>query len=158
MIPPAPRCAVDLGIGLGNAMALVDGDPALRVGLDYNAGMIRLAAEQLPNVSLIQTDVRHLPLRADSVDLVLCVGLSEYLADIEALVKDIGDVLVPGGHAVFTISHRNSLTWLRMLFGHRIYPRSRDEIEDAFGANQLSVIKRIHSQLQHQYLIRKDEQ
>jgi ubiquinone/menaquinone biosynthesis C-methylase UbiE len=111
-------------------MALVDGDPALRVGLDYNAGMIRLAAEQLPNVSLIQTDVRHLPLRADSVDLVLCVGLSEYLADIEALVKDIGDVLVPGGHAVFTISHRNSLTWLLLA---RTSCRSSSEFTRSFS-------------------------
>lgn len=95
-----PTVVVDLGCGTGQltrrlAERFPDADV---VGIDSSAGMLDEAAGRVGlSATLIRADAHHLPLRAASVDVVVCTESFHWYRDQARVTAGLNDVLRPGG-------------------------------------------------------------
>jgi len=104
--------ATVLEIGAGAAqcsrwLAAVGASP---VALDLSAGQLRHARQQGLEagiaVPLLQADATRLPLRTGGVDIACSAfGAVPFVADSEALHREVARVLRPGGRWVFSVNH-----------------------------------------------------
>ncbi|MDZ7335724.1 MAG: class I SAM-dependent methyltransferase [candidate division KSB1 bacterium] len=148
------KTVIDLGTGTGNALQFCE-HALLSIGIDANRTMLDFARRKRSKSDFIQADVRFLPLKDGSVDLVVAVGISEYLSDLNPLFKEMVRILSKSGYCIFTFSPTGIMTNLRALFGHKIYPRNLDEIEKLALFWQLKSIKRGNTWMQRQILFQK---
>jgi malonyl-CoA O-methyltransferase len=98
------RRALDLACGSGRYLKqLSAGQAAFAFGLDFSGPMLaRATALRQP---LIQADMRHLPLAAGSVELVVCGLAVGHVADLGQVVAEMARVLAPGGVVVYSDFH-----------------------------------------------------
>lgn len=148
------KTIIDLGTGTGNALQFCE-QAFLSIGIDANQAMLHFARRNRPKSHFIQADVRSLPLKSGSADLVLAVGISEYLSDLNVLFQEIVRILSHAGYCIFTFSPIGIMTNLRALLGHKIYPRTLDEIEKLASAWHLKSIKRGRTWMQRQILFQR---
>ncbi len=145
---------IDLGTGIGNVLQyLIDFKHV--VGVDFTLSMLLLARQSYPGVKLIQADALLLPIKTNSVHLVIAIGLSEYLLDIEAFFKEAFRILKYSGFLVFTFSPRGIWSQLRLLLGHTIYPRTLDEIITIAMRERFQIVENSYSLMQGQVLVKK---
>ena len=100
---------LDIGCGTGNAL---DGFPRDRIsvtGLDPVPEMIRVAALRHPEDDYLVGQIEQLPFRDGSADVVLCLGVLEYLADPLVGLTEIHRVLRGDGHLIVSFPNRKSL-------------------------------------------------
>jgi SAM-dependent methyltransferase len=75
-------------------------------GIDFSAGMLRVARRNHPDVPLVQADMQAAwPFRDDVFDVVLCALVGEHLDWLEVVTREMRRVLVAGGRAVFSVYH-----------------------------------------------------
>lgn len=100
--------------GLGHRVAVIDPSP------DALAALGRRARELGVEVSGQQGDLSDLLdlVGADAVDLVLCHGVLEVVADPAAALAGIREVLRPGGHLSLVVAQRHAAVVARAMAGH----------------------------------------
>ncbi len=97
---------LDAGCGTGGHLEMMKAVGATVVGLDFSAGMLQHARRGHPGTPLLRADLScELPLRAGSLDAVLCALIGEHLENLEILFLEFFRVLRPGGRAVFSVYH-----------------------------------------------------
>jgi ubiquinone/menaquinone biosynthesis C-methylase UbiE len=118
-------------------------------------------------VRAIEGDVRDLSFADDSFDLVLAVGVTEWLASLEHPLSEIGRVLRPGGFTIITADnswnlhsvldplynpllsslrgrmHRVLQRVLGIPLGPRYYQRSVQQLDSCLRRSQLEKIRRM---------------
>jgi ubiquinone/menaquinone biosynthesis C-methylase UbiE len=147
--------ALDLATGRGWSLDLIPKDISNVYALDQSAEMVRLVQVKYPHAEAIQCDALSTPYASGSMDIILCVGLSEYISDLQMLLAEIIRLLSNDGCAIITSSPPNLLNQLRKFMGHQIYLRSVSTIEEMFDNQGFFIIKKNHSTIQDQYLITK---
>lgn len=102
-IQPGMRVA-DLGCGVGmvtQVLAELVGRAGEVVGVDFSAAQVAQARAQLPrevrNVQFIQASATDTRLERESFDLVYCRFLLIHLAEPEAALREMHDLLQPDG-------------------------------------------------------------
>jgi arsenite methyltransferase len=101
---------IDLGSGAGNDCFVAraeTGETGKVIGIDFTPAMLdkaRLNAEKLHfnNVEFRQGDIEHMPVTANTADVVVSNCVLNLVPDKDAVFKEIYRVLKPGGH--FSIS------------------------------------------------------
>ena len=101
---------VDLGSGAGNDCFVArrsTGATGKVIGIDFTPAMIEKAranAEKMAyhNVEFRQGDIEHMPITANSADVVVSNCVLNLVPNKHAVIQDIFRVLKPGGH--FSIS------------------------------------------------------
>ncbi|HVM89622.1 MAG TPA: arsenite methyltransferase [Puia sp.] len=101
---------IDLGSGAGNDCFIARAETGERgkvIGIDFTPAMIEKAranAEKLKynNVEFRQGDIEHIPITANTADVVLSNCVLNLVPDKDKAVSEIYRVLKPGGH--FSIS------------------------------------------------------
>jgi SAM-dependent methyltransferase len=103
----AGRSFVDLGCGMGTFTIEAAARGAAAVGIDPAPAAVRAAQavaglEKAETAAFIQGDAVLLPLRDDSVDVVLAADLTEHLDDVTLarVLREAGRVLLPDGRLV----------------------------------------------------------
>ena len=117
--------------------------------------MLKRSRRNFPNVHLIWADILYLPFSVSTFNLLLCVGVSEYIEDKEKLLKNVYISLKPGGMAIITISTCHFLNYLRNIIGHRIFILSALEFELYLERYNLKIMEKVQTTLQIQYLVQK---
>ena len=106
LAPQAGERILDAGCGTGahlRAMAKAKSTP---IGVDFSIGMLRVARESCPRVSLVQADLnRGVPLAPSTCDAALCSLVSEHITALPDLMRDLFTVVRPGGRLVFSAFH-----------------------------------------------------
>jgi SAM-dependent methyltransferase len=107
---------LDYGCGEGRYFpVLTDAFPsAAIVGCDVSHTAVERAKALHPDGTFLPMRDEHVPLGAQSVDLVLSIEVLEHVADVGLATQEIGRVLRPGGVALLTTPCANpwSLEWI----------------------------------------------
>src|SRR6266705_1756754 len=107
VIPPSSR-VLDAGCGSGvMAAKLMDGGYAVW-GIDFAEPMIRQARALCGSHQFAVGDIEHIPFPDNAFDVVVSLGVIEYLESDEQALREIRRVLKPGGRAVIAISNGSS--------------------------------------------------
>ena len=104
------QTVIDLGSGAGNDAFVARhevGDSGKVIGIDFTPAMIQKAranAEKLGfnNVEFRQGDIEHMPVTAQTADVIVSNCVLNLVPNKEGVFKEIYRVLKPGGH--FSIS------------------------------------------------------
>jgi len=106
-IPPCSKI-LDAGCGPGvMAGKLMERGYAVW-GIDFAEPMIRKARELCGSDQFGVGDVEHIPFPDNTFDVVVSLGVIEYLESDEQALREIRRVLKPGGRAVIAISNGRS--------------------------------------------------
>jgi ubiquinone/menaquinone biosynthesis C-methylase UbiE len=143
---------LDLACGTGDYLGQL-GDGRV-YGLDYSQEMLRIASGR-GGAMLVLGDAHHLPFKAGCLDLVVCIGLLEYLGDVEAVLREIGRVLRKNGHGVVSYSRKSPLNLLRYLLGSRVNLCTGEELAISLNKCSLEWVSGRELLLQGQVLCRK---
>jgi ubiquinone/menaquinone biosynthesis C-methylase UbiE len=149
------KTVCDLGVGRGHSLDLVTGTYPWKVAIDKSMSMIRNTINNYSGTHFLLGDVLNLPIKDSSFDLVICIGLMEYLADIDSLIAQIYPTLKHKAFLLITSSPNNIFTFLRVLNGHRIYARNSTDIEKQFLKYHFEILDVQITPMQHQYLLQK---
>ncbi|MBE2315624.1 methyltransferase domain-containing protein [Solirubrobacter sp. CPCC 204708] len=127
----AERVVLDLGAGTGHHLAgVLDALPgALGIALDTSRPALRHAARAHADIAAIVADVwAPLPLRDDTVDLVLDVFSPRNAAEMARVLR-------PGGTALVVIPTPEHLAELSELHGVHVDPAKVERLERTVGAH-----------------------
>ena len=145
----------DLGVGRGNSLLLVPEIITHRFAMDRSLNMLKHTRMDFPDQLFINANVLNIPVKNETFDLIFCIGLLEYITDLDSLFDQIYVILKSEGYALVSYSPKNMLASLRILRGHRIYPRKRNEIYNCIREHRFELLKFELTPLQHQCLIQK---
>ena len=111
-----PRSALDVGCGTGIFAARLDRElvPGWVTGCDLSGGMLAEAATRSRRVGWVRGDSARLPLRARSVDAVVCTQAFHFF-DQPAAWAEFRRVLNPGGHALVGMINPSTVAAARRL-------------------------------------------
>ncbi len=153
-ISVAGKKVIDIGTGTGNVLPFL-GKAEFIAGIDISLTMLISVRQAFPNIHRVQADAVSLPLKSKSADVVIAVGLVEYMKNVDHFLDNVSFVLKDGGYAVVTFSPKGLSAKARLLLGHSIYPRSLDEII-ALAKNRNFIVKHhCASLMQQQILLHK---
>jgi SAM-dependent methyltransferase len=94
---------LDVGTGTGTAAALALGEGRRVIGLDGAAGMLEIAAHEVPEAELIEADFTTIPLDDGSVDVLLAVHALLFATDRVATLREWLRVTAPGGRMSLSV-------------------------------------------------------
>lgn len=101
-----PRIVLDLGSGTGNYLGLLArdlGDCWNPIGIDLSNRMLSVARHRLDSrCSLVQADIRQLPIADQSIGIVLMNRVASHIPNLRDVVAEISRVLSPGCHLVIS--------------------------------------------------------
>jgi SAM-dependent methyltransferase len=104
-----PLRILDVGCGTGDVL---DGIPRTRVrvtGIDFVREMVATAARGHPDDRFVVGDAASLPVAAESIDVVVCLGVLEYLPGPATALASIHRTLRGGGSLIVSFPNRGSL-------------------------------------------------
>jgi ubiquinone/menaquinone biosynthesis C-methylase UbiE len=102
--------AMDIGVGAGRILEALASRGFTTYGADFSIGMIQNCRELIAKKGksrisgFIASDVENLPIRNDSLDLLTCMGVFEYLKNDQKGMSELFRVLKPGGHAILVVA------------------------------------------------------
>jgi ArsR family transcriptional regulator len=100
---PENAIVADLGCGTGRTAARLGPWVGKVIGIDSSAAMLKAAkarTEGLENVELRRGDLTAIPIDTATCDTALLMLVLSYVAEPEAVLKELARILKPGGRAV----------------------------------------------------------
>ena len=146
----------DLAVGRGHSLPLLPNTAQVKLAIDKSFTMITLTKPAHPNIQFIQADVSYLPFKSVTFDLVLCVGLLEYLPDTQRLLAELYTILKINGYLLLTSTPKSRINYFRFISGHKLYLRSREEVENDILCHSFQIIGTESTSSQDQFLLRKE--
>ena len=124
MLEPRKR-GVLLDVGCGSGIHLVHFAPLFKkvVGVDYSDSMLDLARKELQHIpkskwQLVNSDTANLPFAKSQFNVVIAMGLLDYVDSPSEVLRECRQVLKPQGTIIFSIPKKPSLFgFLRSPFG-----------------------------------------
>ena len=104
--PQSGEQIVDIGCGPGllvHELAAAVGDTGRIVGADSSAPMIELAenrCSQFSNVAFVESDATNLDIEDAGTDVVICIQVLLYIADVDKALAEMHRILKPDGRAI----------------------------------------------------------
>lgn len=145
--------AVDLGTGTGSCLRLIPPDIVRVFAIDNAAEMVALTRREHKEVEVCLGDACSTPYPNNSMDLILCIGLSEYLKDCDSLLSEIKRIIRTSGTAIFTSSPPNLINHLRKIIGHSLFLRTQSDTKKQISQNGFLVLSINRTAIQDQFLI-----
>jgi len=103
---PRLNSVLEIGTGEGNLSVLLAGRCGNYVGLEFDAGACRVAAERLFLAHpVVRGDARRLPFKPASFSGVVCLEVLEHLGDFRAGIRNIHQCLQKDGRAIISVPY-----------------------------------------------------
>jgi SAM-dependent methyltransferase len=115
-IPANAQC-IDIGCGVGSNLGLFQSLGFQMVGVDSEIYSLLYARKRFPTLALVSGDLLKLPLRPNSIDLIIGTDILEHLAEDALGIKEIHRALKKGGKVLFTVPAFNFLWGIQDVVG-----------------------------------------
>lgn len=145
---------LDIGCGTGNAIELINGQP-VKIGVDASLPMLRQLKSYQPATLPVCADIRFLPFKPGSADLILAIGVFEYFDAIDGLLVGLAGILKSDGVLIFTTACKNVINLLRNILGQLIYPLELRQVTKILETMPFKKLRCQKSSLQYQFFVRK---
>lgn len=150
---------LDLGIGTGRSLKTIVGRGHNITGIDISHAMLRRARRQYPRARLMRADLNQsIPLSKDArFDLVLAVGVFEFVREINMVIQGATRHLRPQGFLCFTFEelieghalqkyHRSTRGWgltrhVPQILSFSVFRHKLPEVESILISNGFSVVR-----------------
>jgi ubiquinone/menaquinone biosynthesis C-methylase UbiE len=153
-IPPAQTRALDIGCGTGNVLGIMKGYLPI-FGLDFSSVMLKIA-KQKSYAGLLLAHASQLPFKNNSFDLVLAIGLGEYIKDLNPFFIEVTRLIKPEGYLLFTNSPDTIFTQMRKFIWEDLWGRKEEEIISLATNLGLKFYHSVTSKTQIAVLFRKE--
>jgi len=101
------KFVLDLGCGTGAFTTLITEYTSRVLGIDISKTMVDYARNKNANLNLALADACHVPLRAESINTVVCIGLFGYI-ERAAVLEEIDRVLNRDGICIIACPNKYS--------------------------------------------------
>jgi ubiquinone/menaquinone biosynthesis C-methylase UbiE len=146
----------DLGVGRGHSLDLINSEPASIIALDKSLSMARYTKKHYSETQFMVGDALYLPFKESSMDLIICIGLAEYIHELGLLLRQIRTALISQRFLLFSYSPKSILNSLRVLRGHKLYTRNFTEIQTHLRNCHFKILDNKMTPMQQQYLLQKE--
>jgi ubiquinone/menaquinone biosynthesis C-methylase UbiE len=92
----APSTVLDIGVGTGLTIPLIEAAGHSVIGVDVSGEMLLRARRRCADSALIQADAVHLPLRSDTFKRAIALQVFQLVPEPTFLLADHPAVSVPG--------------------------------------------------------------
>ena len=137
---------LDLGCGIGTYTQYAKRWSKLCLGLDLSRRWLKYAKSKASDLDLICADAHNIPLRDRSLDIVVSVGLLEYVERV-IVIREMKRILTHGGKLIVSVpnkysAYRYPAKLFCKLFRKEYIPKepSMREMLDLFQINGFSLI------------------
>jgi ubiquinone/menaquinone biosynthesis C-methylase UbiE len=143
----SPHRSLDAGCGPGiYSIHLAQRYPQI-IALDASVNMIhrmkrnvmRVFGTESPMVTSVAGEVSKLPLRRESIDLLVCFGVLQYVEDESQALLEFFRVLKPGGFCIINVPSSRFILVRRNDMMKRLHPRRFELLCDRVGFSSLSI-------------------
>lgn len=95
---------LDIGCGTGRIIPDLLEKEAKVTGADVSTEMLKIAVKKFPNSTFVKADIRELPFKDDSFDIVISAFVIVHLkqCELEEAFNEVYRVLKPGGSFILT--------------------------------------------------------
>lgn len=104
------QVVLDLGCGLGGLIVAAERAGGSPVGIDFNLDYLRVAAlrgrRYNQDVNLVAASGEELPIRDQSVDVLICYEVLEHVFKASVVLDEIRRIVQPNGRILVTIHNR----------------------------------------------------
>jgi len=99
---------LDLGTGTGWFIPEIAEEAERIIGVDFSEEMIKIARAEnkFPNTNFLVMDARNLGFPRQCFDIVLSLGMFEYVTDLSPFLEEVHRVLKCGGDFIFTCPYK----------------------------------------------------
>lgn len=126
------KMVLDLGCGTGAYTRLIAENTDHVLGLDISKVMLNYTKSKHPDSELALADVHHIPLATESIDIVVCIGLFEYI-ERATVLEEINRVLKPDSIAIIMCPSKYSAARMTAKIICKILGREYPCIEPSYS-------------------------
>lgn len=144
----------DLGCGRGHSLEFIPKSCHFSIAVDSSSRMLKYTKNSFPATFFIEADVCQLPFKNSQYDLILCIGILEYIKEMDSFSSELKGVLKPNGYLLITNSPKGMITYSRFLIGNRLYIRTKEEVIEKFQMKNFNLIDKMILPSQEQYLFK----
>lgn len=101
------KIVLDLGCGTGAYTTIIAKYSDRVLGLDVSRVMLNYAKKKHGNLNLALADAYHIPLKTESMDTIVCIGLFEYV-ERATVLEEINKLLKPEGIGIIQCPNKYS--------------------------------------------------
>lgn len=152
---PAGSNLLDVGCGLGDVLAGIDGNYKF-FGFDFAASNVERAKKRLGDKAVIkQGSIYEIPYDTASMDGAMCTEVLEHIEDDHKAIRDIGRVVKQGGIFITSVPYQYYYPDYEKLMGHfRHYTRDSFDALLAEGGFKAEVYLPNYPNWHRRYLFR----
>jgi len=95
---------LDIGCGTGRIIQDLLDKGADITGVDVSTEMLKIAEKKFPNSNFVEADIRELPFKDNTFDIVICTFVIVHLkqVELEGAFDEVYRILKPGGSFILT--------------------------------------------------------
>ncbi|HNL28309.1 MAG TPA: class I SAM-dependent methyltransferase, partial [bacterium] len=123
------------------------------MGVDQSPSMVK-KAEQSNIVEIRIASLDAVGVGDDTFDAVVCIGVTEYLNDIPAVLREIGRLAKPGAPMLITFAPPVFWNYLRFGYGKTLRLISSDDASNYLQTNGWKILSQSTTSMQIQFLAR----
>lgn len=147
---------LDIGTGTGSSLDLFP-DNTLIVAVDQSIHMLQQSRKCRTGLSLVVANINDLPFKSSCVFFSSCIGVTEYIKDVDHFVGEMKRMLTDAGILLITGARPCLFNYLRFLLGHRLYLRKQAIWDRLIKIQNFACLNYRASWLQMQWLLKNNE-
>lgn len=138
---------LDLGCGYGKYTRLIQQYSDNVIGVDISKRWLSYAKTKMSISNLLEADAHNIPLKDESIDIIMCIGLFEYI-NREIVIREMRRILKRDGFGIYLVPNKYSGRRMVVKLFYKIFKKtyspkepSKKEMCNLFQSNNLELLE-----------------